>query len=54
MNYTAIGDDVNIAFRLEETCPGGKIYVSDPVYQKVRRGAREPPRQAREGEPAAT
>ncbi|MBN1667222.1 MAG: AAA family ATPase, partial [Anaerolineales bacterium] len=37
MDYTAIGDTVNLAQRLEEAAPGGTILVSEVVYQQTRR-----------------
>lgn len=43
MNYTAIGDDVNVAFRLESMTPGGAIHVSEAVYAKVRDEVRAEP-----------
>ncbi|HEX2980502.1 MAG TPA: adenylate/guanylate cyclase domain-containing protein, partial [Anaerolineaceae bacterium] len=36
MNYTAIGDTVNLASRLEEKCPPGEILASEAVYQATR------------------
>ena len=36
MDYTAIGDTVNIAERLESLAKGGEILVSSEVYQQVR------------------
>jgi class 3 adenylate cyclase len=36
MNYTAIGDTVNLAQRLEEAATPGTILVSDPTYQRAR------------------
>ena len=36
MNYTAIGDVVNLANRLESAAGSGMIYVSDVVYRQVR------------------
>lgn len=36
MNYTAIGDTVNLAQRLEEAASPGTILVSDPTYQRAR------------------
>src|SRR5512142_788978 len=37
MNYTAIGDSVNLARRLEETAEGGTILVSESVYRATYR-----------------
>jgi predicted ATPase/class 3 adenylate cyclase len=37
MNYTAIGDVVNLARRLEETADGGTILVSESVQRQTRR-----------------
>ncbi len=36
MNYTAIGDTVNLAYRLEQHCPAGAILVSETTYQMTR------------------
>ena len=36
MDYTAIGDTVNLAHRLEEAAPAGSVLVSENVYQKTR------------------
>jgi predicted ATPase/class 3 adenylate cyclase len=36
MNYTAIGDTVNLAQRLEEFASPGTIVVSDATYQRAR------------------
>ena len=36
MDYTAIGDTVNLAKRIQENTPGGKVLVSEAVYQTVR------------------
>jgi adenylate cyclase len=33
--YSALGDRVNVAKRLEEICEGGKIYVDEPTYTAV-------------------
>jgi class 3 adenylate cyclase len=34
--YTAIGDDVNIAQRLEANCPPGGVLISRSTYEQVR------------------
>ena len=36
MNYTAIGDTVNLARRIEEAAPADSILISDAVYRQVR------------------
>ena len=36
MDYTAIGDTVNLAKRIQENTPGGKVLVSEAVYQAVK------------------
>ncbi|MGB8644312.1 MAG: adenylate/guanylate cyclase domain-containing protein [Anaerolineae bacterium] len=36
LNYTAIGDTVNVAFRLQEMAHGGKVLISEPVYRQVK------------------
>jgi predicted ATPase/class 3 adenylate cyclase len=36
MNYTAIGDTVNLAQRLDSVAEGGDILVSDAVFQKTK------------------
>ncbi len=36
MNYTAIGDTVNLAFRLQQAAEPGKTLVSQSVYQQTR------------------
>ena len=36
LNYTAIGDTVNLAHRIEEAAPPGAILVSESVYNQVR------------------
>jgi len=36
MDFTAIGETVNLAARLQEYSRGGEIMVSEKVYQKVR------------------
>jgi response regulator RpfG family c-di-GMP phosphodiesterase/class 3 adenylate cyclase len=35
-SYTALGDRVNLAKRLEEICPPGKVCVDEPTYQAVK------------------
>ncbi len=37
MNYTAIGDSVNLARRLEESALAGTILVSESVYRQTNR-----------------
>ena len=34
--YTALGDRVNLAKRLEEVCPPGKVCIDEATYQGVR------------------
>jgi PAS domain S-box-containing protein len=36
MDYTAIGDTVNVAKRIQENAPGGKVLLSKAVYQMVK------------------
>jgi adenylate cyclase len=36
MDYTAIGDTVNLAKRIQENTPGGKVLISQAVYDVVR------------------
>jgi class 3 adenylate cyclase len=36
MNFTAIGDTVNIGWRLQEMCSGGRILISEAAYERVR------------------
>ncbi|MBQ3898272.1 MAG: adenylate/guanylate cyclase domain-containing protein, partial [Lachnospiraceae bacterium] len=35
MDYTAIGDTVNTAARLEANAPGGKVYISRAVADEL-------------------
>lgn len=36
MEYTAIGDNVNVAFRLEEIAPGGTIFITESFYNEIK------------------
>lgn len=36
LNYTAVGDTVNMAHRIEEAAPPGSTLVSEAVYRQVR------------------
>jgi class 3 adenylate cyclase len=36
MDYTAIGDAVNVAKRIQENTPGGKVLMSEAVYKVVK------------------
>ena len=36
MDYTAIGDTVNLAKRIQENTPGGKILMSEAVYEATK------------------
>ena len=40
LNYTAIGDTVNLAQRLEETAAGGEILMTEHTYQALDKVAR--------------
>ncbi|MBN1579825.1 MAG: response regulator [Anaerolineae bacterium] len=40
MNYTAIGDTVNIAQRLEELAQGGHILISEETYRRIESRAK--------------
>jgi class 3 adenylate cyclase len=35
MDYTAIGDAVNLAKRIQENAPGGKVMLSEDIYHMV-------------------
>jgi class 3 adenylate cyclase len=37
MNYTAIGDAVNLAKRLQENAAGGQILMSAQTYTRIRK-----------------
>jgi class 3 adenylate cyclase len=37
MNYTAIGNTVNLAKRLEESAAGGQIILSQAAYKAVKK-----------------
>lgn len=43
LNYTAIGDAVNIAKRLEERASGGQVLISADTYEQVKRYVRVEP-----------
>jgi class 3 adenylate cyclase len=36
MDYTAIGDAVNVARRIQEKTPPGTVLISEAVYQRVK------------------
>ena len=44
MDYTVIGDPVNVAKRLQDVAQGGEILISETTYGQVRgiRGTRVP------------
>jgi adenylate cyclase len=36
MDYTVVGDVVNVAKRIQENTPGGKVLMSEAVYRLVK------------------
>jgi adenylate cyclase len=46
MEFTAVGDTVNIAARLQQKSSGGRVLVSEAVYQNVSAWMREAALQA--------
>jgi len=36
MEYTAIGDDVNLASRLQAVAEGGQIFISQSTFEEVK------------------
>jgi class 3 adenylate cyclase len=47
MDYTVVGDTVNVAKRLQEVADGGQILLSEATYRLVKgvRARRQPPLQ---------
>jgi len=43
MNYTAVGEAVNLAKRLQEVAEGGQILISGPAYEQVQQHVRARP-----------
>jgi adenylate cyclase len=36
MDYTVVGDSVNVAARLEQVVKGGKIFIGDQTYHQTQ------------------